>query len=357
MVPIISYRLRKLRSLRRKASQKLYLSRQTQQYLEQEALASVFYLALIIVLHTAAMMAFEALSFRDSLWVTIVSITTVGYGDFSAQSDMGRWATTLFIFLGGIFVLGKIAGDFIDFRSNRRETKKAGHWSYNRMKNHIAIIGSKIDSEAHLLRLITECERNPQTSGQEIVLITDSFGKDLPYALQQRGVKFVNGRGSDPTFLKQAGISNADIIILLAWDENDNSSDGHAYDVVNRIREMKSSANLVVECVDNDNRSRLETSGASLVLRPIRAYPEMIIGGLLNPGTIPILENLFTAADESIVMEESPIKGTWAEIVIASVSADKGVPIAYRSRDTGSTITAPLGSSEVDADALFILRG
>jgi len=357
MVAIISHRLRKLRSLRRRANQKLYLSGKTQQYLLREVSATLFYLTLIIILHTAAMMAFEALSFRDSLWLTLVSITTVGYGDFSVQSDLGRLATALLIFLGGIFVLGKIAGDFLDFRSNQREAKKAGHWSYNRMKNHIVIIGSKNDSETHLLRLITEFQRNQETSDQEIVLITNSFGTDFPYALQQHGVKFVNGRGSDPTYLNQAGVSNADTVILLAWDENDKSSDGHAYDIVNRIREMGSTASLVVECVDNDNRSRLEMSGASLVLRPIRAYPEMIIGGLLNPGTIPILENLFTAADESIVVEEGTIKGTWAEIVTASVSADKGVPIAYRSRETGETITSPTGSTDVDANALFILRG
>ncbi|MEH6404770.1 MAG: potassium channel family protein [Sneathiella sp.] len=357
MVPIISYRLRKLRILRLRASQRLYLTGKTQQYLMQEVLATLFYLTLIIILHTAAMMAFEALSFRDSLWLTLVSITTVGYGDFSAQSDLGRLATVLLIFLGGIFVLGKIAGDFLDFRSNQRDAKKAGHWSYNRMKNHIVIIGSKNDSETHLLRLITECQRNPETSDQEIVLITNSFGTNFPYALQQHGVKFVNGRGSDPTFLRQAGVGNAGIIILLAWDENDKSSDGHAYDIANRIREMGSTASLVVECVDNSNRPRLKTSGASLVLRPIRAYPEMVIGGLLNPGTIPILENLFTASGESIVVEEGITKGTWTEIVTASVSADKGVPIAYRSRETGSTITSPRGSSEVDADALFILRG
>ncbi|MBL4741228.1 MAG: potassium channel protein [Sneathiella sp.] len=323
----------------------------------REVLTTLFYLTLIIVLHTAAMMAFEALSFRDSLWLTLVSITTVGYGDFSAQSDLGRWATTLLIFLGGIFVLGKIAGDFLDFRSNQREAKKAGHWSYNRMKNHIVIIGSKNDSETHLLRLITEFQRNPETSDQEIILITSSFGTDFPFSFQQHGVKFVNGRGSDPTFLKQAGVSNAEIVILLAWDENDSSSDGHAYDIVSRIREMGSTASLVVECVDNNNRSRLESSGASLVLRPIRAYPEMIIGGLLNPGTIPILENLFTATGESIVVEEGATKGTWMEIVTATVSEDKGVPIAYRSRETGATITSPAGSSAVDADALFILRG
>jgi len=342
--------------MRRRAQQKLHLSQQTQQYLMQEALAALFYLSLIIIVHTYAMVIFESLSLRDSLWLTIVSITTVGYGDFSAQTDAGRFSTTLLIFLGGIFVLGKIAGDFIDFRANRREGKQTGHWSYSRMKNHIVIIGSKSDSEQHLLRLVSECERNQETSGQEIVLVTDSFGTALPYSLQQQHIKFVNGRGSDPVFLEQAGVSNADIIILLAWDESDNFSDGHAFDVINRIREMGSTAKIVAECVDIKNRKRLESSGASLTIRPVRAYPEMIIGGLLNPGSIAILENLFTASGESIFIEEKQHTGSWAEIVFNSVSKDMGVPIAYRSAETGETVTSPAGSAQINADAIFVLR-
>jgi len=353
MVPTFT---RKLRTIRRNALQKLYLSRQTQYYLMQEALSALFYLVIIVVAHTAAMMAFEQLSMRDSLWLTIVSMTTVGYGDLAAQTDAGRVATTLLIFLGGIFVLGKIAGDFIDFRSNRREAKKAGQWSYSRMKNHIVIIGSKADSEQHLQRLISECECNLETAGQEIVLVTNSFGSALPYSLQKHHVKFINGRGSDPAFLKQAGVQNADIIILLAWDENDNASDGHAFDIINRIKEQGSLAQIGAECVDSKNKTRLERAGASLVIRPIRAYPEMIVGGLLNPGTMDILENLFTASGESIFTEEKQFDGAWAEIVSAHVTSDMGIPIAYRDRKTGETVTSPPGGSAVEADALFILR-
>lgn len=353
MVPIFT---RRLRSIHRKAQQNLYLSRQTQEYLTQEAFTALCYIFVIIVLHTYAMMLFEGLSFRDAIWLTTTSITTVGYGDLSAKTDAGRLSTTLLVFFGGIFVLGKIAGDFIDFRQNRRIAKKSGHWSYNRMQKHIVIIGSKVDSETHIQRLIAEFERNQETSGQEIVLITESFGSTLPHSLQQQSIKFVNGRGSDPTFLKQAGVANAGIIILLAWDENEKPSDGHAFDIINRIREMGSTAKIVAECVDNDNRTRLENSGADLVLRPIRAYPEMIVGGLLNPGSIGILENLFTTSGESIVIEEARSKGTWTDIVTKCVAADKGVPIAYRSKDTGLTITSPLGSTDVNADALFILR-
>ncbi|MEH6476276.1 MAG: ion channel [Sneathiella sp.] len=353
MVPIFS---RKLRSLRRQAHQSLYLSRQTQDYLTQEALTALFYLTVIICLHTYAMVVFEGLSIKDATWLTTTSITTVGYGDISAKTDAGRLSTTILIFFGGIFVLGKIAGDFIDFRSSRRSAKKSGHWSYSRMKNHIVIIGSKTDSEIHIQRLVAEFERNHETAGQEIVLVTSSFGSDLPYSLQQQNIKFVNGRGSDPTFLKQAGVTNADIIIILAWDENQNSSDGHAFDIINRLREMGSDAKIVAECVDNGNRSRLTASGASMVLRPIRGYPEMIVGGLLNRGSIGILENLFTASGESIVVDEKQHTGSWAEIVTSSVSADKGVPIAYRSAETGETVTSPAGSAQINADAIFVLR-
>ena len=353
MVPIFS---RRLRSIRRKAHQKLYLSRQTQDYLTQEALTALFYLTVIISVHTYAMVVFEGLSIKDAAWLTTTSITTVGYGDISAKTDAGRLSTTILIFFGGIFVLGKIAGDFIDFRSSRRTARKSGHWSYNRMKNHIVIIGSKADSEIHIQRLVAEFERNSETAGQDVVLVTESFGSGLPYSLHQQNIKFVNGHGSDPTFLKQAGVTNADIIIILAWDENKKSSDGHAFDVINRIREMGSEAKIVAECVENSNRPRLTSSGATLVLRPIRAYPEMIVGGLLNTGSLAILENLFTASGESIFIEEKQHTGSWAEIVSTCVSADKGVPIAYRSAETGDTVTSPAGSSQINADAIFVLR-
>ncbi|MCG8491963.1 MAG: potassium channel family protein [Sneathiellales bacterium] len=353
MIPLLA---RKLRSIQRKTQQKLYLSRRTQDYLAREALTALFYFSLIIGLHTYAMMIFEGLSFRDATWLTTTSITTVGYGDLSAKTDAGRLSTTILIFFGGIFVLGKIAGDFFEFRQNRASAKRAGHWSFNRMQHHIVIIGSKIDSETHIQRLAAEFERNAETQGQEIVLITNSFGDTLPQPLQKMGLRYVHGRGSDPAALQQAGVANANIIILLAWDENDKISDGSAFDIISRIREAKSSAKIVAECVDNENRRRLTNAGANLVLRPIRAYPEMIVGGIFNPGSISILENLFTASGESIIMKETRAEGTWTDIVTSCIQKDEGLPIAYRSKETGSTITAPRGSTQIHADALFLLQ-
>ncbi len=61
------------------------------------------------------------------------------------------------------------------------------------MNDHIVIIGSKVDSTQHLVRLISECRREPETATNEIVLLSDTIARDqpggLPSALQEFDVK------------------------------------------------------------------------------------------------------------------------------------------------------------------------
>lgn len=354
MIPILFGRWRQNRRSKKKIP---LLLGSTGRIARLSGVKAIFYIALIIATHTVAMMHFEGFEFGDSVWLTLTSITTVGYGDLSATTGLGRLSTVLVLYFGGIFVVGNMAGDFFDYRSLRREAMKNGKWSWRKMKSHIVIIGSKIDSEQHLTRLAAECERNEATAGREIVLISENFGSGLPTALLGFDIKYVKGRGSAPATLEQAAVGKAEIVVILAWEEEDQSSDGHAFDVICRIRESNANAKIVAECVDDDNRKRLEKAGATLVLRPIRAYPEMIIGGLLNPGSTTILENLFTAEGERIVRTDGAFSGLWADIVSQYVRKDAGTPIAYREANSGKIITAPPGTANISADVLFLLGG
>lgn len=102
---------------------------------------SCFLLVVIFILHSAFMVHYEGLSIEDAVWLTFTTATTVGYGDISASTTQGRIATVFLIYLGGIFILAKVVGDYFDYRFAVREQKTKGHWSWD-MNQHIVILNT-----------------------------------------------------------------------------------------------------------------------------------------------------------------------------------------------------------------------
>lgn len=314
-----------------------------------------FYLAAVIALHTVAMVTLESMAVVDALWLTLTTLTTVGYGDLSASTPAGRAATVLLLYVGGIFVVAKLAGDYFDFRAMRRDAMKKGDWTWSHLSGHIVIVGSERESLDHLTRLATELETERATSGRDKVLITADYADGLPAQLENLGIRFVHGRGANPDLLADAGTAAAETVIVLAWNEADAGSDGRSFDVIHRIRELTQDAVVLAECVDDNNRDRLRRAGANVVMRPVRAYPEMIVGAIVDPGIVAVLENMFTAAEEHLMALAGDVQGTWAEIVSAYVAADRGIPIGYRERRSGRIVTAPPAAAAVDAEALYLV--
>ena len=130
------------------------------------------------------------------------------------------------------------------------------------MSDHIVIIGSKQDSLQHLKRLVDELKVDPRTRGRDIILVSLSWATGLPPQLEKRGVRSVHGDGADPRLLGNAAISAADIVIILAWDEEDALSDSHTFDVLHRVRDRTKNAMIFAECVDDGNRARLQAGGS-----------------------------------------------------------------------------------------------
>lgn len=321
----------------------------------RKGLVATGYLLLIVFAHTLAMMYFEGFSAVDSIWLTVTSITTVGYGDLSAATWQGRLATAGIIYVGGIFVAAKFAGDFFDFRAARRSAMKTGDWDYSELRDHIVIIGSQRDSAFYFARLANEFRRDRRMESREILVMSESFAEGLPADLEDLQLRYVRGRGNDPKALERASVDEAHLVVLLAWDSLDAASDGITFDVLHRIREFNPDAQVVCECLDDANRARLLAAGATVIVRPLRSYPEMLVGAILHPGTSDILENLFTGAGERIERREGRETRAWQEIITAYLAEGHGLPLGYRRRDDGGIVTLPEPRDAVDADAVYVL--
>ena len=308
-----------------------------------------------VALHMLAMVVFEQMRPWDAVWLTLTTLTTVGYGDFSAQTVAGRLSTIILMFGIGITLMTLLISDYVDFRIARRERIRSGQWDWN-MAEHILIINSpKYNREAYFVRMVMQMRECGDFNETPIMLLNEDFIDGLPDSLRTLGVVHVTGLASRPEDLERAGADRARHIVVLARDEYSSDSDSYTFDVCHRLWERHAGPKTIVECVDDFNRSRIMDLDIRAVIRPIRSYPELVVRALVAPGSEVIIEDMFTHANDHTVRYPVWLEGErWADIVNAVVQANIGTPLAYVTKD-GDVITHPDGDHHVHAQSLLVL--
>ena len=316
--------------------------------------------ALLFVAHSAAMMAFEGLPLGDALWLSITTATTVGYGDLSAETVAGRAATAICMYLLGIFLLAQAASDWFEFRALRRERRRRGEFTWRRMKNHLLVVNvPSQEPNAYLSRLVAHVRLAPALADIPIQLLTPHYADGLPQALVDKGVTHYTGVAENTANLSAANAQHASHVLVIADEAHDVRSDAHTHDVLSRLSALPGPAPagrvVVAEVVDDDNRERIRAAGATTTLRPLRAYPEMVARALAQPGAEQVMESLFTYEADRLVRFDQPFRDLkWADLLVAFVRGNAGVPLGYVRTD-GSVDTNPPPNRTCSGQAVIVL--
>ncbi len=181
----------------------------------------VLFFFTLIILSSLVVFAIERktnegfLSFFDSLWWTIVTISTVGYGDRLPMTLAGRIVAIVTIFVG-MGIMGTVTGRIASFLMERQMKEERGLLDYSTMKDHFVICGWKREMN-RVLHEILKC--NPSISPLEIVIINSATRDDVN-ALRSdpdlKGLKFVCGNFFEELELVRAGIKGAARVLVLA---------------------------------------------------------------------------------------------------------------------------------------------
>ena len=328
---------------------------QTESNILRALLRTLSTLVLFIGLHSVAMVHLEGMHWWSAIWLTFTTLTTVGYGDLSASTPLGQLATIVLMYGCGITLMTFLISDYVDYRIARRERIRTGHWDWN-MAEHILIINSpRFNREAYFMRLITQIRVSGEYADTPILLLNEDFTDGLPDTLRRLGVVHVTGLASRPDDLKRAGAERSKHIVVLAKDEYSTDSDSYTFDICYRLFELHLGPRVIVECVDDLNRSRLRDLNIKTILRPIRSYPEIIVRAMVAPGVELIIEDMFTHANDHAVRYPVWLEGErWADIVNAVVQCNLGTPLAYVAKD-GEVFTHPDGDERVHAQSLIML--
>lgn len=95
--------------------------------LEDEKFRSLLYIAaLTLVIGTFFYHSVEGWSWLDSLYFSVITLTTVGYGDFTPETNYGKIFTIIYIFIGLGILIGFVTpiGEYIVDRRLERVQKK-----------------------------------------------------------------------------------------------------------------------------------------------------------------------------------------------------------------------------------------
>jgi len=328
---------------------------QTDKTIKRAVLRTASVMLVLIATHSSLMVYLEGMTLWLGIWLTLTTLTTVGFGDLSPTTPMGQAATIGLMYLCGITLMTFLISDYVDFRIARREKIRTGHWNWN-MEEHILIINSpKYNRENYFIRLITQIRENKDYADIPVQLLNIDFADGLPDCIRELGAVHVHGTPSNPADLKRAGAHRAKHIVVLARNEYASDSDSFTFDVAHRLNELHVCHKAMIECVMDENRQRMKDLGVKSVLRPIRSYPEIVVRSMDAPGSEVIIEDMFTRANDHphrypVWLEGEP----WSDVVNALIQANLGTALGYVTKE-GDVIAHPNGDEHVHAQSLIIL--
>ncbi len=320
---------------------------------------NIIILLSLFVLHVCAMQVFEGLDLWQSIWLTLTTITTVGYGDVSASTFYGQLSTIFCLYFGAIFFFASVFTDLGEYRRQKHELQRTGLWEWN-MKNHILVVGLPINAPERYLELFSEELRlYPEFNGKDVMILAKSLpyedGK-LPEKIANRGFFFLKGSGSDSDDLVKAHIDKASHVVVLCPDESLAEADDITAAIVYRITdELASEAIVVAESASDSKRAFISKNGASEVVRASNDYPAILLKALAVPGSQHIVEDFFQQGGGNQLTHcycdvESM---SWKELSVRLIQNDIGIFMGYKCAD-GNIYRN--GTEQVEnAEVLFVL--
>ncbi len=288
--------------------------------------------ALLLALGSGGYMVIEGWSWTDSVYMTVITISTVGFGEIRPLSPIGR------VFTGGLIILGVsttayafstladliVAGDFRNLiwrkRMQNRIDKLNGHFivcGYGRVGEHV--VNELLANNVPLV----------------VIEIVANLGPDL----ENLGVIPIEGNATDDTALIQAGIEKASGICCCLPNDSDN-----VY-VALTARALSPNLTIISRANSHESERKLQIAGVDHVINPYVTSGRRMARQLIHPNILEFMDVVMHSGEVDILIEDIGVseRSTLRDQTIADTEVRKrlGANILAVRRPDGETFVNP----------------
>ena len=300
---------------------------------------------------TAGYQIIEGWTFIEALYMTVITISTVGFKEVGQLSGTGR-IFTIFLILGGIVVITSgislifssiIEGTFGEIIRRQRMEKKLA-----RIKSHFIICGFGAVGEDVVNEFIRE--NKPFVLIEKDKVILDKLLKEFPDTI------FVIGDATDDEILKNAQIEKAKGILAVLGKTADNLY------ICLSARSLNPKLRIIARVIESESIDKLKKAGADYVFSPEKIGGIRLAAAALKPAVTSFLDAIIRGEYLDLVLNEvevqehsSIVRKTLKE---SEISKNIGVIIsAIKSANTDKLNFNPSSKTIINPSDILIVFG
>lgn len=239
-----------------------------------------------------------SVSFIDVVYFTMVTITTVGYGDIVPVGDRARLLDAVVVTPIRLFIWALFLGTTYQIVLQRLVEQWRTDWHGKRMKDHIIVIGHGYQGQMAVRETIGR--GHPAAN----IMVVDRKEDRLTSATQSGCVGLLGDATKDEV-MRLAHVESAQaILVCLPRDDT-------AALCVLTVRNLGSNARMIVSVREQENIRLLQQAGASEVVSPAKLGGYLMADAISTPLGLRFVSDLLTSRGNLNMVEREATESEW----------------------------------------------